>query len=148
MKTSKEFATLDLTVNEVIKGLNNYFDGPSIDNVRFYDAEMDYTYCYSPKSCLAAAILWLREQGVDYFCGMPLPCEEEKVKEEKEKEISVKARNVLILSANIKIEPDALPELTVKMALWDDPFDSVLVNSICDDLIQYISKYGDYKKSL
>lgn len=136
LKTSKEFAALHLTVNEVIKGLNKYFDGPSIDNVRFYDAKMDYTYYYSPKCCLSAAILWLHEQGVDYFCGMTLPCEEE-----KEKVSPVKARNVL--SADIKIEPDALPELTVKIALWDGTFDSVLINSICEDLIQYISKYGE-----
>lgn len=144
MKTSKEFATLELTVNEVVKGLNKYFDGPSMNNVRFYSAEIDYTYNYSPKCCLSAAILWLREQGIDYFCGMPLPCEEEEVKKNEEKEISVKARNVL--SADIKIEPDSLPELTVKMALWDGTFDSVLVDSICDDLIQYISKYGEEKQ--
>lgn len=141
MKTSKEFASLGLTTNEVIKGLNKYFDGPSIDNVRFYNAEMDYTYCYSPKCCLSAAILWLHEQGVEYFCGMPLPCEEEK---ENAKAIPVKARNVL--SADIKIEADALPELTVKMALWGGSFDSVFVDSICDDLIQYISRFGKEKQ--
>lgn len=134
MKTSKEFASLRLTTNEVVKGLNKYFNGPSTDIVRFYSAEMDYTYCYSPKCCLSAAILWLHKQGVEYFYGMSLPCEEE-----KKKAIPVKARNVL--SANIKIEPDALPELTVKMAL-----DSVLIDSICDDLIQYISKYGEEKQ--
>lgn len=101
IKTSKEFAALKLTTNEVIKGLNKYFNGPSIDNVHFHSAEIDYTYCYSPKRCLAAAILWLREQGTEYFCGMSLPCEEE-----KEKAIQVKARNVL--SADIKIEPETL----------------------------------------
>ena len=78
MKTSKEFAALHLTANEVITGLNKYFDGFLLDNVCFYSAEMDYTYCYSPKCCLAAAILWLHEQGVNYFCGMPLSCGEEK----------------------------------------------------------------------
>lgn len=140
MKTSKEFATLHLTANEVIEGLNKYFDGFLLDNVQFHSAEMDYTYSYSPKCCLAAAILWLHEYGVDYFCGMPLPCEEEK---KQEQEIQVKVRNVL--SADISIEPDSLPELTVKMALWDGSFDNVLVDSICEDLIHYISKYGEDK---
>jgi DNA repair exonuclease SbcCD ATPase subunit len=140
MKTSKEFAALGLTVNEVIKGLNKYFDGPSIDNVRFYSAKMDYTCNYSPKCCLAVAILWLHEQGIEYFYGMPLPCEEE-----QEQEIQVKVRNVL--SADISIEPDSLPELeeklrkTVKMALWDGSFDNVLVDSVCEELIRYISKW-------
>lgn len=137
MKTSKEFESLHLTVNEVVKGLNKYFDGPSIDNVRFYSADIDYTYCYSPKCCLSAAILWLHEQGVDYFCGMPVPCKEAK-------ESPVQVRNVL--SADIKIEPDALPELIVKMALWDGTFDNILIDSICDDLIQYISKYGEQEQ--
>jgi hypothetical protein len=84
METSKEFAALHLTVNEVIKGLNEYFDGPSGNNVRFHSAEIDYTYDYSPKCCLAAAILWLHEQGIDYYCGMPLPCEEDKEEQEDE----------------------------------------------------------------
>ena len=140
MKTSKEFASLDLTVNEVVKGLNKYFNGPSGNDVCFfYDAEMDYTYCYSPKCCLAAAILWLHEQRIDYYCGMPLSCEKE-----KEQEIQVKVRNVL--STDISIEPDSLPVLDVKMALWDGSFDSVLIDSICEDLIHYISKYGEEKK--
>ena len=141
MKTSKEFAALHLPVNEVIKGLNDYFDGFLLDDVRFHSAEMDYTYCYSPKCCLSAAILWLHEQGVNYYCGMPLPCEEEK---EKEQEIQVKVRNVL--STDISIEPDSLPVLDVKMALWDGSFDNVLVDSICEDLIRYISKYGEEKE--
>ena len=140
MKTSKEFAALHLPVNEVVKGLNDYFDGFLLDDVRFHSAEMNHTYCYSPKCCLAAAILWLHEQGVDYYCGMPLPCEEE-----KEKEIQVKVRNVL--STDISIEPDSLPELTVKMALWDGSFDSVLIDSFCEDLIRYISKYGEDKEN-
>ena len=137
MKTSKEFASLNLTVNEVIKGLNKYFDGSSKINVCIYSAEMDYTYNFSPKCCLVAAILWLHEQGIDYYCGMPLPCEEQ----EQEQEIQVKVRN--ILSADISIEPDSLPVLDVKMALWDGSFDNVLVDSICEDLIRYISKYGE-----
>jgi hypothetical protein len=139
MKTSKEFASLDLTANEVIKGLNEYFDGFLLDNVQFHSAEIDYTYDYSPKCCLSAAILWLREQGIDYYCGMPLPCEEE-----QKQKIQVKVRNVL--STDISIEPDSLPELTVKMALWDGSFDNVLVDSICEDLIHYISKYGEDKQ--
>jgi hypothetical protein len=143
MKTSKEFAAgLHLTVNEVIKGLNEYFDGPSGNNVRFHSAEIDYTYDYSPKCCLSAAILWLHEQGIDYYCGLPLPCEEEQEQEqEQEQKIQVKVRN--ILSTDISIEPDSLPELTVKMALWDGSFDNVLVDSVCEDLIRYISRYGE-----
>jgi hypothetical protein len=32
------------------------------------------------------------------------------------------------------------------MALWDGSFDNVLVDSICEDLIHYISKYGEDKE--